>query len=143
MNIKNQRCPVPLASVVGEGASEHLLCRRRRPVHLFLARRGSGQHPAFERDFPGAAVVRLERNYRSTPHILGAAAGLIANNRGRLGKTLWTDIGAGEGARRGVWDGEERPGRSARVSRRCETRESPERDRRPGPGGFPDPRVRG
>jgi len=62
----------------------------------------------FERDFPGAAVVRLERNYRSTPHILGAAAGLIANNRGRLGKTLWTDIGAGERVRvAGVWDGEE------------------------------------
>ncbi len=45
----------------------------------------------FEDDFPGAKVVRLERNYRSTPHILGAASGLIAHNRGRLGKTLWTE----------------------------------------------------
>ncbi|GEB36358.1 DNA helicase [Gluconacetobacter liquefaciens] len=42
----------------------------------------------FERDFPGAAIVRLERNYRSTAQILGAASGLIAHNDGRLGKTL-------------------------------------------------------
>ena len=62
----------------------------------------------FEADFPGAQVVRLERNYRSTPHILGAASGLIAHNTGRLGKTLWTDVGSGEKVRvRGVWDGEE------------------------------------
>ena len=45
----------------------------------------------FEDDFPGAKVVRLERNYRSTAHILGAASGLIAHNQGRLGKTLWTE----------------------------------------------------
>ncbi|MBM3732906.1 MAG: DNA helicase II [Acidimicrobiia bacterium] len=62
----------------------------------------------FEADFPGARVVRLERNYRSTPHILAAASGLIAHNRGRLGKTLWTDSDdAGEKIRViGVWDGE-------------------------------------
>ncbi len=61
----------------------------------------------FEEDFPGARVVRLERNYRSTPHILAAASGLIANNEGRLGKTLWTDMNDGERVRvRGVWDGE-------------------------------------
>jgi len=61
----------------------------------------------FERDFPGAKVVRLERNYRSTSHILGAAAGLIAVNKGRLGKTLWTEANGGEKVRvRGVWDGE-------------------------------------
>jgi len=42
----------------------------------------------FEHDFPGAVIVRLERNYRSTAPILAAAAGLIANNEGRLGKTL-------------------------------------------------------
>jgi DNA helicase-2/ATP-dependent DNA helicase PcrA len=59
----------------------------------------------FEQDFPGARVVRLERNYRSTPHILGAASGLIAKNEGRLGKTLWTDLGDGEKVRvHGVWD---------------------------------------
>ena len=45
----------------------------------------------FEKDFPGAAVIRLERNYRSTAHILGAASHLIAHNEGRLGKTLFTD----------------------------------------------------
>ncbi len=62
----------------------------------------------FETDFPGARVVRLERNYRSTPHILGAASGVIAKNEGRLGKTLWTDINEGEKVVvRGVWDGEE------------------------------------
>ncbi len=61
----------------------------------------------FERDFPGAKVVRLERNYRSTAHILGAASGLIAANSGRLGKTLWTEAEGGEKVEvRGVWDGE-------------------------------------
>ena len=62
----------------------------------------------FERDFPGAAVIRLEQNYRSTPHILGAASGLIANNSGRLGKTLWTELDAGDKVQVvGVWDGPE------------------------------------
>ena len=61
----------------------------------------------FERDFPGAKVIRLERNYRSTHHILGAASGLIASNKGRLGKTLWTEATTGDKVRvRGVWDGE-------------------------------------
>jgi DNA helicase-2/ATP-dependent DNA helicase PcrA len=61
----------------------------------------------FERDFPGAKVVRLERNYRSTSHILAAASGLIAANKGRLGKTLWTEAGGGEKVVvRGIWDGE-------------------------------------
>ena len=50
----------------------------------------------FERDFPGATVVRLEQNYRSTSHILAAASGLIAANKGRLGKTLWTEAEGGE-----------------------------------------------
>ena len=45
----------------------------------------------FEKDFPGATVIRLERNYRSTGHILGAASHLIAHNEGRLGKTLFTE----------------------------------------------------
>lgn len=61
----------------------------------------------FEKDFPGACVIRLERNYRSTPQILAAASALIANNTGRLGKTLWTEGEAGEKVRvTGVWDGE-------------------------------------
>ncbi len=62
----------------------------------------------FERDFPGATVIKLEQNYRSTPHILGAASGVIANNGGRLGKTLWTELDVGEKVRViGVWDGPE------------------------------------
>ena len=61
----------------------------------------------FEIDFPGAKVIRLERNYRSTGRILAAAAGLIAHNQGRLGKTLWTEDEAGAHLRvRGLWDGE-------------------------------------
>lgn len=61
----------------------------------------------FEKDFAGAEVIRLERNYRSTAHILGAASGLIAANRSRLGKTLWTDDADGEKVQvRGIWDGE-------------------------------------
>jgi DNA helicase-2/ATP-dependent DNA helicase PcrA len=61
----------------------------------------------FERDFPGAKVIRLERNYRSTAHILAAASGLIAANRDRLGKTLWTEADGGHKVKvRGVWDGE-------------------------------------
>jgi DNA helicase-2/ATP-dependent DNA helicase PcrA len=62
----------------------------------------------FETDFPGAKIVRLERNYRSTPHILGAASGLIAHNESRLGKTLWTDLNEGDKVIvQGVWDGDE------------------------------------
>ena len=62
----------------------------------------------FEKDFPGAKVIRLEQNYRSTPHILGAAGGVIANNCGRLGKTLWTELDAGEKVKvLGIWDGPE------------------------------------
>ena len=61
----------------------------------------------FERDFPGAKIVKLERNYRSTRHILGAASALIAANQDRLGKTLWTEDDSGDKVRvRGVWDGE-------------------------------------
>ncbi|CAP55931.1 putative DNA helicase II [Gluconacetobacter diazotrophicus PA1 5] len=64
----------------------------------------------FERDFPGAAVVRLERNYRSTAQILGAASGLIAHNDGRLGKTLrpGREDASGEKVRvASVWDSDD------------------------------------
>ena len=62
----------------------------------------------FERDFPGAKIVRLEQNYRSTPHILGAASGVIAGNSERLGKTLWTETDVGEKVQViGIWDGPE------------------------------------
>lgn len=79
----------------------------------------------FERDFPGAKVIRLEQNYRSTPHILGAASGVIANNGGRLGKTLWTELDVGEKVRvLGVWDGPEearRVGEEIEAARRSGT----------------------
>ncbi|EWY40327.1 DNA helicase II [Skermanella stibiiresistens SB22] len=62
----------------------------------------------FENDFPGAKIVRLEQNYRSTGHILAAAAGVISNNQGRLGKTLWTKSDQGDPVKvRALWDGEE------------------------------------
>ncbi len=62
----------------------------------------------FESDFPGAKVIRLERNYRSTGHILAAASGLIAHNQGRLGKTLHTDEADGEKVvLQACWDHEE------------------------------------
>lgn len=73
----------------------------------------------FEKDFPGAAVIRLEQNYRSTPHILAAASGLIAHNGGRLGKTLWTQEAEGEKLDViGVWDG---PEEARRVGEMIET----------------------
>lgn len=62
----------------------------------------------FEKDFPGAKIIKLEQNYRSTPHILAAASGLIDANSARLGKTLWTELDDGEKVRIiGVWDGPE------------------------------------
>ncbi len=62
----------------------------------------------FEKDFPGAHVVRLEQNYRSTPHILGAASGLIRANSQRHEKTLWTEVNGGDKVQViGVWDAPE------------------------------------
>ena len=62
----------------------------------------------FEKDFPGAKVVKLEQNYRSTPQILAAASGLIESNSQRLGKTLWTQLPEGQKVRViGVWDAPE------------------------------------
>jgi ATP-dependent DNA helicase UvrD/PcrA len=64
----------------------------------------------FDKDFPGATIIRLERNYRSTEHILGAASHLIAHNEGRLGKTLFTEISDPDHAKvqvHAAWDSEE------------------------------------
>ena len=62
----------------------------------------------FEKDFPGAKVIRLERNYRSTGHILAAASHLIAHNEGRLGKTLYSESELGEKVVvTAAWDSEE------------------------------------
>lgn len=75
----------------------------------------------FEKDFPGARVIRLEQNYRSTPHILAAASGVIANNSGRLGKSLWTDASEGEKVKvLGVWDGPEEARRVGEEIESCQ-----------------------
>jgi DNA helicase-2/ATP-dependent DNA helicase PcrA len=75
----------------------------------------------FEKDFPGAKVIRLEQNYRSTPHILAAASGVIANNSGRLGKTLWTDESEGEKVKvLGIWDGPEEARRVGEEIEACQ-----------------------
>lgn len=59
----------------------------------------------FEKDYPDAKVIRLECNYRSTPHILAAASSVIANNQGRFGKTLWTPVKEGEKINiKSLWD---------------------------------------
>ena len=79
------------------------------PDQSIYAWRGAevGNILRFEKDFEGAQVIRLEQNYRSTSHILGAASDLIANNQGRLGKTLWTESTAGDKVSvQGYWDGE-------------------------------------
>ena len=80
----------------------------------------------FEKDFPGAAVIRLEQNYRSTPQILAAASGLIEANSGRLGKTLWTELPAGERVRViGVWDAPEEARRVGEEIERLEREGAP------------------
>ena len=76
----------------------------------------------FEHDFPGAEIVKLEQNYRSTPQILSAASGLINANSQRLGKTLWTELPEGEKLRViGVWDA---PEEARRVGEEIETLET-------------------
>jgi DNA helicase II / ATP-dependent DNA helicase PcrA len=83
------------------GANDNLFAgRRRRPVHLRLARGPGGEHPVLPEDCPGTQFVRLEQNYRSTGNILQAANALIAHNPTRLGKNLWTQDGEGEPIRR-------------------------------------------
>jgi DNA helicase-2/ATP-dependent DNA helicase PcrA len=75
----------------------------------------------FEKDFPGAKVIRLEQNYRSTPDILAAASGLINANSQRLGKTLWTEQNGGDKVRViGVWDGPEEARRVGKELERLE-----------------------
>ncbi|MEL7197393.1 MAG: UvrD-helicase domain-containing protein [Pseudomonadota bacterium] len=80
----------------------------------------------FEKDFPGAHVVRLEQNYRSTPHILGAASGLIQSNSDRHDKTLWTEADGGDKVRVvGVWDAPEEARRVGEEIERLEGEGAP------------------
>ena len=80
----------------------------------------------FEKDFPGAAVIKLEQNYRSTPHILAAASGLIDANSQRLGKTLWTEVNGGDKVRViGVWDAPEEARRVGEEIERLEREGAP------------------
>ena len=80
----------------------------------------------FEKDFPGAHVVKLEQNYRSTPHILGAASGLIRANSQRHDKTLWTEANGGEKVRViGVWDAPEEARRVGEEIERLEGEGAP------------------
>ncbi|WP_338445347.1 UvrD-helicase domain-containing protein [Pelagerythrobacter marensis] len=80
----------------------------------------------FEKDFPGAHVVRLEQNYRSTPHILAAASGLIDANSQRLGKSLWTEVDSGDKVRViGVWDAPEEARRVGEEIERLEREGAP------------------
>ena len=80
----------------------------------------------FEKDFPGAAVIRLEQNYRSTPHILGAASGLIRANSQRHEKTLWTEVNGGDKVKViGVWDAPEEARRVGEEIERLEGQGAP------------------
>ena len=99
----------------------------------------------FEHDFPGATVIRLERNYRSTGHILAAASGLIAHNEGRLGKTLCTEDEPGEKVTHHRRLGLRGGGPPDRRGDRGAAAQGPfaGRDRHPGAHLGPDARDRG
>ena len=101
----------------------------------------------FEKDFPGAKVIRLERNYRSTAHILGAASHLIAHNEGRLGKTLFTDAHDPDAARVSVassWDSEQEARAIGEEIEQLQRQgHVAQRDRDPRPRLLPDALLRG
>jgi DNA helicase-2/ATP-dependent DNA helicase PcrA len=98
--------PSPLR---GEGAQRNICCVGDDDQSIYGWRGAEVDNILrFEHDFPGAKVIRLERNYRSTGHILAAASHLIAHNEGRLGKTLRTEDEPGHKVGvTGAWDSEE------------------------------------
>ena len=86
-----------LARPIREGDQANICCVGDEDQSIYGWRGAEiGNILRFEKDFDGARVVRLECNYRSTRHILGAASGLIAHNSSRLGKTLWTEADGGD-----------------------------------------------
>ncbi len=99
----------PTSPGTGEGNAKNICCVGDDDQSIYGWRGAEVDNILrFEHDFPGATVIRLERNYRSTGHILAAASHLIAHNEGRLGKTLRTDDVLGEKVTvTGSWDSEE------------------------------------
>ena len=102
----------PRSGETGEGKSQPNICCVGDDDQSIYGWRGAEVDNIlrFDKDFPGAAIIRLERNYRSTAHILGAASHLIAHNEGRFGKTLFTDRSDPDDAKVNVhaaWDSEE------------------------------------
>lgn len=91
----------------GDGRARNICCVGDEDQSIYGWRGAEiGNILRFSEDFPGAQIIRLEQNYRSTGHILGAAAAVIAHNENRLGKTLWTQSGEGEKVRvHALWDG--------------------------------------
>ncbi len=103
---------LPLPPLVGEGqgvAQKNICCVGDDDQSIYGWRGAEVDNILrFDHDFPGAKVIRLERNYRSTGHILAVASHLIAHNEGRLGKTLRTEDADGEKVTvTGAWDSEE------------------------------------
>jgi DNA helicase-2/ATP-dependent DNA helicase PcrA len=111
------------AAAAPRGAGACLCGRRRRPVDLRLPRRRGRQHARPRARVRVQNVIRLEQNYRSHGNILDAANALIKNNRGRLGKNLWTDAGAGEPIRvfEAYSDSTRRASSSRRSANSCAT----------------------